>query len=175
MKNLIYLFLTVVFFLSINLKNLHADTPHFIDFTKVLNQSSAGAEAQNFLKSKLNKSVKKFQKLETDLKKEEKDIINKKKLVTNEEYQKQVQALRAKASKLQKDKQKEFNDIAKLRNTAKEKLLKALNPLIKSYMEENKIRLVLDKKSILLGDTNLEITSKIIEILNKDLKTLNLK
>lgn len=175
MKNLIYLFLTVVFFLSINLKNLYADTPHFIDFTKVLNQSSAGAEAQNFLKSKLNKSVKKFQKLETDLKKEEKDIINKKKLVTNEEYQKQVQALRTKASKLQKDKQKEFNDIAKLRNTAKEKLLKALNPLIKSYMEENKIRLVLDKKSILLGDTNLEITSKIIEILNKDLKSLNLK
>ena len=175
MKNLIYLFLTVVFFLSINLKNLYADTPHFIDFTKVLNESSAGAEAQNFLKSKLNKSVKKFQKLETDLKKEEKDIINKKKLVTNEEYQKQVQALRTKASKLQKDKQKEFNDIAKLRNTAKEKLLKALNPLIKSYMEENKIRLVLDKKSILLGDTNLEITSKIIEILNKDLKSLNLK
>ena len=175
MKNLIYLFLTVVFFLSINLKNLYADTPHFIDFTKVLNQSSEGAEAQNFLKSKLNKSVKKFQKLETDLKKEEKDIINKKKLVTNEEYQKQVQALRTKASKLQKDKQKEFNDIAKLRNTAKEKLLKALNPLIKSYMEEKKIRLVLDKKSILLGDTNLEITSKIIEILNKDLKSLNLK
>ena len=42
-------------------------------------------------------------------------------------------------------------------------------------MEKNNIRLVMDKKSILLGDTNLEITSKIIDILNKDLKTLNLK
>ncbi len=175
MKNFIYLFLSVIIIFLVNSKNLYADTPHFIDFTKVLNQSLAGAEAQNLLKTKLNKSVKKFQKLEIDLKKEEKDIINKKKLITNEEYQKKVQALRAKASKLQKDKQKEFKDIAKLRNSAKEKLLEALNPLIKSYMEEKKIRLVLDKKSILLGDTNLEITSKIIEILNKDLKSLNLK
>lgn len=175
MKKFTYLFLTAIVLFSVNSKNLYADTPYFIDFTKVLNESLAGAEAQNLLKTKLNNSVKKFQKLEIGLKKEEKDIINKKKLITNEEYQKKVQALRAKASKLQKDKQKEFNDIAKLRNSAKEKLLKALNPLIKSYMEEKKIRLVLDKKSILLGDTNLEITSKIIEILNKDLKSLNLK
>ena len=175
MKNFIYLFLTTIILFSLNTKNLHAETPRFIDFTKVLNESTAGAEAQNVLKSKLNKSVKKFQKLEIDLKKEEKEIINKKKLITNDEYQKQVQALRKKASKLQKDKQKEFNDIAKLRNTAKEKLLKALNPIIKSYMEDKKIRLVLDKKSILLGDTNLEITSKIIEILNKDLNALNLQ
>ena len=83
-----------------------------------------------------------------------------------------VQALRKKVSILQKNKQKAFNDIAKLRATAKEKLLKALNPIIKSFMEKNKIRLVMDKKSILLGDTNLEITSKIIDILNKDLKSV---
>ena len=42
-------------------------------------------------------------------------------------------------------------------------------------MEDNKIRLVLDKKSILLGDQNLEITSQIIDILNKKVTSLNLK
>ena len=42
-------------------------------------------------------------------------------------------------------------------------------------MEDNKIRIVLDKKSILLGDTNLEITSQVITILNKEVKSLNLK
>ena len=42
-------------------------------------------------------------------------------------------------------------------------------------MEENKIRIVLDKKSILLADQKLEITSQIIEILNKELKSIKLK
>ncbi len=41
-------------------------------------------------------------------------------------------------------------------------------------MEDNKIRVVLDKKAILLADNNLDITQKIIEILNKELKSLNL-
>ena len=42
-------------------------------------------------------------------------------------------------------------------------------------MKENKILLVLDKKGILLGDTGLDITSDIIKILNKELKSLNIK
>ena len=46
---------------------------------------------------------------------------------------------------------------------------------MKKYMEDNKIRLVIDKKSVLLGDTKLEITDQITKILNNNLKTLNLK
>ena len=42
-------------------------------------------------------------------------------------------------------------------------------------MKEKKIRLVIDKKAVLLGDVSLDITPKIIELLNKDLKTLNIK
>ena len=37
-------------------------------------------------------------------------------------------------------------------------------------MEDNKIRIILDKKSIIMGDTKLEITDQIIAILNKELK-----
>lgn len=41
-------------------------------------------------------------------------------------------------------------------------------------MEQNKIRIVLDKQSVLLGDQNLEITDTVIELLNKKLKKINL-
>ena len=42
-------------------------------------------------------------------------------------------------------------------------------------MEDNKIRLVLDKKAVLLGDNKLEITKEIIDVLNKELTSLNIK
>ena len=35
-------------------------------------------------------------------------------------------------------------------------------------MKDNKIRLVLDKKNIIIGDSSLDLTDKIIELLNKD-------
>ena len=40
---------------------------------------------------------------------------------------------------------------------------------------KEKIRIVLDKKSILLGDENLDITEDIMSVLNKKLKSINLK
>ena len=41
-------------------------------------------------------------------------------------------------------------------------------------MKEKKIRMVIDKKSILLADENLNITEEIIELLNKKLKSIKL-
>ena len=40
-------------------------------------------------------------------------------------------------------------------------------------MEDKKIRVVLDKKTVLLADSNLDITKNIIDLLNKSLKSLN--
>ena len=112
--------------------------------------------------------------METDIRKEESQIISQKKLISSEEYQKKVKSLRDKVAKVQKDKRESFNNIGKMRNKAKVDLLKTLNPIIKKYMEEKKIRLVIDKSSVLLGDSTLDITEEIISILNKELKSLKL-
>ena len=42
-------------------------------------------------------------------------------------------------------------------------------------MKEKKIRVVLDKKSILLADENLNITNDIMKILNQKLKSVSFK
>ena len=42
-------------------------------------------------------------------------------------------------------------------------------------MKERKIRMVVDKKNVLLADENLDITKDIIALLNKKLKSINLK
>ncbi len=152
-----------------------ADIPHYVDFSKVLNQSKAGKEAQNYLKSKFESESKKFSQEEKKLRKEESEIISKKKLITKEEYQKKVEALRKKVSQLQKNKQDSLKNIAQLRTKARTELLKNLNPLMREYMEKNKIRIVLDKKSILLGDKKLDLTDEIIDLLDKKIKSIKLK
>ena len=39
---------------------------------------------------------------------------------------------------------------------------------------KEKIRMVVDKKSILLADSNLDVTKDIMDLLNKKLKSINL-
>ena len=82
--------------------------------------------------------------------------------------------MRNKVANLQKERNSLLDNVAKQRSQARSELLKALNPIIKTYMQEKKIRMVVDKKSILLADENLDLTKEIIEILNKKLKTIKL-
>ena len=168
MKKLIFI---TILFLTYSL-NSFADNTNFIDFSKVLNTSKSGAEAQKKLKASFDLESKKYKKLEENIRKEEKEIISQKKALSPEDYQKKVKVLRQKVADLQKKKQNSFNNIAKSRRDSKSALLKAVNPIVKKYMEDNNIGLVLDKKSVILGDVKLEITDQIIAILNKELPSL---
>tara|TARA_B100000902_G_C27234805_1_gene876794 strand:- start:349 stop:873 length:525 start_codon:yes stop_codon:yes gene_type:complete len=154
--------------------NLAADTPFYLDFRFILNESKAGKEAQNYLKKKLDTGIKALQGKEKALQEEEKKLIQQKKIISAEEYKKKVTSLRGKVAALQKERNDLLQEVSKKRAKAKNELLRTLNPIIKDYMQEKKIRMVVDKKSLLLADENLDITDDIIGILNKKLKSIKL-
>jgi len=159
--------------ISIYFSNTYADNSYFIDFSKVLNNSKAGAQAQKELKNRILSETKKFKKQEDDIRKQETEIVAQKKLINNDEYKKKINNLRKKVADLQKNKQASLAAIGKSRNDSKSTLLKAVNPILIKYMKDNNIRIILDKKSVIMGDTKLEITDQIINILNKELTSLN--
>ena len=146
----------------------------YVDFKYVLNESKAGKEAQSYLKKKLDNGIKDLKKKEKSIQDEEKKIIQQKKLISPEEYKKQVTKLREKVSSLQIERNTLLDSVAKQRSKARTELLKTLNPIIKDYMKEKNIRLVLEKKSILLADEKLNITKEITDLLNKKLKSIKL-
>jgi len=147
----------------------------YVDFKYVLNESKAGKEAQAYLKKKLDNGVKSLKNKEKTIQDEEKNIIKQKKVISAEEYKKKVTELRKKVSSLQTERNNLLDSISEQRSKARTELLKNLNPIIKEYMQEKKIRLVLDKKSILLGDEKLSIKKEITDLLNKKLKSIKLK
>ena len=71
----------IFFVLLIILPNFSsiADTPYFIDFKYVLNESAAGKKAQSALKSKLDKGLKSLSDKEKALKESEKKNYSTKK------------------------------------------------------------------------------------------------
>ena len=168
----IFLFLTLLQLLICG--PLQADTPYFLDFKYILNNSDAGKKAQDFLKRKLETGIKSLKNRESKIQEQEKIIIQQKKLISPEEYKKKVTDLRKEVSSLQQERSKLLDGVAKQRAKARNELLEALNPIIKDYMNEKKIRMVVDKKSLLLADENLDITKDIISRLNKALKSIKL-
>ena len=167
-------FFIILFSISLH-SYLFADVPRYLDFKFILNSSVAGKKAQNFLKNQLESGLKNISQKEKKILEEEKSIINQKKILSQEEYKKKVSELRKKVSSLQKERSSLLESVAKKRSKAKETLLKNLNPLVKEYMIKNNIRMVIDKKNLLLADDKLDITKDVMELLNKKLNSINLK
>ena len=174
MKTVKKIVILLLIFFPIN-STLLAETPHYIDFKFILNESNAGKKAQLFLKNKLDKGVKNIQAKQKKLQEEENQIIQQKKVISAEDYKKKVADLRNKVSNLQRERNTLLESVAKQRALARKKLLDSLNPIIKDYMKDKNIKMVIDKKSLLLADESLNITKDIMTLLNDKLKSINLK
>ena len=61
-----------------------------------------------------------------------------------------------------------------MRDNAANKLLVAINEILKEYSLKNSISLMIDKKNIVIGKTQLDITNDILELLNKKISNISL-
>ena len=168
-------FFVVTFFFLICTHTFAEQKIVVLDLTYVLNQSTAGNGAQEFLKKTFDDNIKKFSGIEKALKEEEKDLLAKKNILSKEEYGKKMNSLRKKNMDYQTERRAAIDKITIQRAEARETLLKKLKPILESYIKENSVSLVVDKKYILGGGAQSDITKVIVEKLNKDLPSLNLK
>ena len=173
MKYIKNLFLTLIIFVALQ-KPVLAEFLVYIDFKYILNNSTAGKKAQDVLKKKLDNGIKSLSSKDKSLQEEERKIIQQKKVISQEEYIKKVNDLRKKVTQLQKDRNNLLEKVAKDKNKARNEILKNLNPIIESFMQEKKIRLVIDKKNIILADEKLDVTKEIMKKLNGKLQTIKL-
>ena len=168
-------FFVVTFFLLVCTHTIAEEKIVVLDLTFVLNQSKAGKGAQDFLKKSFNDNAKKFSDMEEKLKNEEIDLLGKKTILTKEEYSRKSDALRKKVIDYQSQRRMSLDKIATQRAEARETLIKKIDPILETYISENNISLVLDKRNILTGNPDNDITTVIVEKLNKELPSLNLK
>jgi len=147
----------------------------FLDIKFVLNNSKAGKTVQDELQKSFKENQKIFLDQENALKKKENDLLGQKTILTKEEYQKKSDDLRKKVIDYQSQRRTALEKITTQRAEARQKLLEKLDPIMKTYIKENDISLIIDRKNVLMGNTNLDITNIIVEKLNKEFPSLSIK
>ena len=168
-------FFVVTFLLIVSTHSFAEQKIVVLDMTYVLNNSKAGKGAQDYLQKTFKQNQKKFSDLEKELKKEENDLLGKKSTLSQEDYIKKADELRNKVNKYQADRRASLDKIAKQRADARAKIISKLEPLLEKYVEENNIALVIDKKNVVGGDTDLDITNAIVEKFNKELPSIKIE
>ena len=159
-----YLFIIFCFFLE----NSYAkENIVFLDLDYILLNSNKGKAILSELETLNKENLKKMKIKEDSIKKEEQEIISQKKIISEEIYSEKVRNLKKKIEIFRKDK----NELAKKFTNEREKKInnffKIINKILANYVEKNSIDLVLNKKDILIGKNEYNITNDILEIVNK--------
>jgi len=147
----------------------------YIDMKYILNNSKAGKGAQDYLANTFKKNQKIFSDKEEALKKEETELLGKKNILSQEQYTKDTDSLRKKVIDYQSERKLSLDKITNQRTDAKKTLLDKINPILVSYSKENNITIILDKRFLVMGDDDLDITKTVISKLDEVLPSLNLK
>ena len=146
----------------------------YIDMNKILNESKVGIFVEKELTKTHEAKLDDFKKTEEELKKEEIDLISKRNVMARADFDKNVKILNEKAQEYQTQRRQWFDDISQKRNKARAEVLKSLDPIMTDYFEKNNISIILYKRNVAIGTSELDITDKIIDELNKKLPSIKL-
>ena len=167
-------FIVVTFFVLICTYSQAEQKAVYIDMKYVLNNCKAGKAVQDYLAKTFKDNQKKFLSIEKNLKEEETNLLAKKNDLSKEDYMKETDALRKKVMDYQTSRRVAVENIAQQRSDARKKLLDGITPILETYTKENGISLVIDKKNLVMGDSDLDITKLVIEKLNIALPSIKL-
>ena len=166
---------SILLYILISVPGYSSEKIVYLDVEKIMQQSTAGKSIIAQLKKKREASISKFKKKEKDIIDKEKKLIAQKNVLSKEEFETKIIELRKEISNYQKERNKTSSEIARSRVSASTKLIKKLTPILEEYSKKNSIRIIVQKKNIVMGKKEIEITNQILEITNKEIKDIKIK
>ena len=164
--------LLIIFFFLLSTKVTANEEQKFvyIDMEKILTTSKAGKFLLKQLTDINEKNLKVFKKNEKELIDIEQKLTSQKNIISSEEMGKKIVSLKEKIKKFRDDNGDKIRNLNKLKIDNTNKLLNMINSILTTYADKNSISIIFQKKHIIVGKTNLDVTKEIILLVDSSIK-----
>ena len=146
----------------------------YLDISLMMSKSLAGQSIQKQLEIKHKKNIENFKKKEKEFKDKEEKILAKKNVLSKEDYEKEISKLRIEVKDFRIKRKEAIDSLTKKRLESIQNLLDILSPILGEYSKEKNISVIIDKKYIIVGKTELNITNEILNLLDEKVKKISL-
>jgi len=147
----------------------------FVDMDRLISFSKPGSSILNQLKDISNKNLNFLKKEKNKFKEKEKKLIAQKNIISEADFKNKVDELELEINKYNQNRKKMIEKFNKLKVENTNNLLKLINPILTRYSTQNEISIILQKKDLIIGKTELDITNEIIEAINNEIKEFKIK
>ena len=169
-------FLVILFILLNQVNFVYAEVNIvFVDLNKIMTTSKPGSSILENLNKKNNQLLNNFKKDQKKLKDDEIKLISQKNILSEEEFQSKVKKLKIEINTYNENRKKTIKDFNILKAETTDKFMKMINSIFIKYSNDKSISMIFDKKNMIIGKSELDITDEIIKIVNNEIKEFKIK
>ena len=147
----------------------------FIDMNRIINETKAGSSILKQLNDVNNKILKKLSAEEENLKKKEIKLISQKNILSPSDFEVNFNKLKTEINEYNQNKNKIINNFSRKKTINTNEFFSAINKIIAEYSDIKDISIILQKKYLVLGKSELDLSDEIIVIIDKNIKEFKIK
>ena len=163
-KKIFFIFIFIFFSFS----NVYSsEKVAFVNIDYLIKNSNLGKIALKNISEADKKNLNLLKKRNESLKELELEIKKKQNIISEEAFKNEVNEFKNKANEFTKEKNllvKEFNTFKKKELN---KVFEKISPIVREYMSDNSISILMDTKNIFIGDVNADITKPLLRKINE--------
>ena len=147
----------------------------FVDMDKLVSVSKPGSSIFNQLKDINKKNLDFLKEEEKRFKEKEKKLIAQKNIISENDYKNKINKLKSEINIYNQNRNERIKKFNKLKVENTNNFLKLINPILTKFSIKNEIAIILQKKDLVIGKTELDITDEVIKIINNEIKEFKIK
>ena len=163
-------FLLTLFICLISINFSNSKETAFIDIDFIIANSNIGKKVLLSINKLDKENIENLKKKNKSLQELEISIKNKKNIISDDAFKKEVVSFQAKVKKFKEEKNKIVKNFNEVKRKELENVFKKISPIINDYMEENSVSVLLDSKNIFMGTKKSNLTKDILDRINKEIK-----
>jgi len=173
-KKCLFIFFFVLLFNITYISNSHSQSNiAILDVLSLLKESKAAKS----MKDQLDKVAKEYSDVEKkkakEIQKKEEELLRQKSTLTPEAFSDRKNAFEKTVIEFNKTRDTNRRALAKAERESMVKIESAVEKIVKEIQTAEKIDVVIKKTAVILSEDSIDITSKVIEKLNKEVSTID--
>ena len=169
-------FLIILFILLNQVNFVYAEVNIvFVDLNKIMTTSKPGSSILEQLNKKNNQLLNNLKKDQKKLKDDEVKLIAQKNIISKEEFQSRIDKLKIEINNYNQNRKNIIKEFNVLKAETTDKFMKMINSIFIKYSNDESISMIFDKKNMIIGKSELDITDEIIKIVNTEIKEFKIK
>ena len=170
----IKIFLVIFFINTYALSNEEIKIPvKYIDLNMIVNNSIVGKKIKKTIADESNKLKNKHKKEEDILRKKKNEILAKKNILNEKDFENEVNQHQQNVEKYHSNKNEDLEKLSKKSLDLSRNLMVKIDKIVIDYATENSIDLLLKKDALIVSNSQLDISNDILKEVDKKIKKID--